>query len=47
MEAKAQEAILLSQKNQMSQALQQLSTDATLSESQRGEQARIIANLKP
>ena len=45
-EAQAQEQIILDRINQMGSALQHLSTDATLSESQRAEQVSIIANLK-
>ena len=45
-QAQAQEATLLGRVTQMGQALQHYSTDATLSEAQRIEQARIIANLQ-
>jgi hypothetical protein len=45
-EAQGQETTLLDQSSQMGRALQHLSTDATLSETSRKEQERIIANLQ-
>ena len=44
-DAQAQETTLVDQMSQMGYALQRLSTDATLSEAQRKEQERTIANL--